>query len=482
MAAPPADQAALDRVVNEAMAVWQIPGAALVVVRDGQIVHSKGYGLRELGKPEPVTAETLFAIGSTTKAFTTTAMAMLASDGKLKWDDPVRKHLSYFRLSDPCADSLVTLRDIVSHRTGLSRHDVLWDNSPWSRDEVIRRVGSIQLTKPFRSAYQYQNIMFIAAGEAVAGTAGMTWEELIQSRILQPLGMTRTRLSLREASGDSNHAAGHSYRSSTRTVQTQSPIDDTSIAPAGSMYSSARDLGRWLQFQLAGGVADGRRLVSAEALGETRMPQTVIPMEGSTREWHPETKLMAYGLGWFVCDYRGELLISHTGSLNGFRASVAFFPERNFGVAILANVGRSIAVQSIRNGLLDHLIGGDKRNWNEFYQAVDRKSQEEEEREKKAREAKRKLNTSPSRELVAYAGTYRNSGYGDVVIASEPNGLWLRWSRLVVSLEHFHFDTFTVRSDVDDIDEQLVFILNADGEPASMRLFEEEFRKVDVIE
>lgn len=478
-AAPAADQATLDRVVNEAMSVWQIPGAAVVVVRDGQIVHAKGYGVRELGRPDLVNAETLFGIGSTTKAFTTTGMAMLAADGKLKWDDPVRRHLSYFRLSDPCADSLVTLRDIASHRTGLSRHDVLWDNSPWSREEVVQRIGGVQLSKPFRSAYQYQNIMFIAAGQALAATSGMTWEQFIQNRILQPLGMARTKLSLREAGSDPNHAVGHSRRSSTGTVQLQEPIDDTSVGPAGSMYSSARDFGRWLQFQLAGGLADGRRLLPAEALGETHMPQTIIRMEGSTREWNPETNLMAYALGWVVSDYRGQRLISHTGSLNGFRANIAFVPEKNLGVAILLNVGRSIAAQSIRNGLLDHLLGGEKRNWNEFYQAVDKKSDEEDDKEKKIRAAKRKPNTIPSRDLAAYAGTYRNAGYGDVVITSQPAGLELQWSRLAVPLQHFHFDTFLLRSDANDIDELLVFALNADGQPSTLRLFDEEFRRVE---
>jgi len=478
-AAPAVDQAALDRIVNEAMSVWQIPGAAIVVVKDGRIIHARGYGVRELGKTDPVNADTLFAIGSTTKAFTTTAMAMLTAEGKMNWDDPVRRHLNYFRLSDPCADSLVTLRDIVSHRTGLSRHDVLWDNSPWTRDEVVQRIGGVQLTKPFRSAYQYQNVMFIAAGQAVAASSGMTWEQFIQTRILNPLGMARTKLSLGEAGHDPNHALGHSRSSTSGIVKRREPIDDTSVGPAGSMYSSARDFGRWLQFQLAGGVADGRRLISAEALGETHMPQTVIRMEGSTREWHPETNLMAYGLGWYVADYRAQRLVYHTGSLNGFRANVAFLPGENIGVAILLNVGRSIAALSIRNALLDQILGGEKRNWNEFYQAIDKKSDEEDEKEKKARQAKRKLNTSPSRELATYAGTYRNPGYGDVVISAEPAALWFRWSRLAVPLEHFHFDTFVVRSERDDLEELLVFALNANGEPSTLRMFDEEFRKVE---
>src|SRR5438105_6030105 len=183
----------VDKMASDTMRIWQVPGLAVAIVQNDHVVYMKGFGVRELGKPDPVTPDTLFEIASTTKAFTATALAMLVDQKKLDWDDPVRKYVDYFHLADPCADSLVTVRDIVSHRTGLSRHDELWDNSPWTRDEILHRIASIKLTKPIRSAYQYNNIMFMAAGDVVASAARMSWDDFVRTRIFQPLGMTHTR-------------------------------------------------------------------------------------------------------------------------------------------------------------------------------------------------------------------------------------------------------------------------------------------------
>src|ERR1041385_8487323 len=195
-----------DKDAREAMATWQLPALAVAVVQDGKVTFVKAYGVKEVGKPEPVSVDTLFQIGSTTKAFTTTAMAMLVDEKKLDWDDPVRQHLPYFRLSDPCAE--VTLRDIVSHRTGLSRHDELWDNSALTRDDILHRVAGLKLSKPTRTAYQYNNIMFMAAGEVVAAASKTSWDAFVRTRIFEPLGMTHTRTAFADWNA-SAHAGGH---------------------------------------------------------------------------------------------------------------------------------------------------------------------------------------------------------------------------------------------------------------------------------
>src|SRR5713226_2808287 len=179
----PVDSAALDRIMQESLQAWQAPGAAIAVVKGDEVVYLKGFGVRELGGSKPVTPETLFAIGSTTKAFTTTAMGMLVDEGKMAWDDPARKHVEFFHLSDPLADANVTLRDLVCHRTGLSRNDALWYGSPWSREEVIRKIGLVKLTQPFRSTWQYQNIMFLTAGYAVGAASKSSWEDFVERRI-----------------------------------------------------------------------------------------------------------------------------------------------------------------------------------------------------------------------------------------------------------------------------------------------------------
>jgi CubicO group peptidase (beta-lactamase class C family) len=469
------DARAVDRVMNDAMAAWHFPGAAVAIVKDDKVIFVKGYGVKE-ANGTPITPDTLFEIGSTTKAFTTAAMAILVDEKKMDWDDPVRRHLDYFHLADPCADSLVTLRDIVSHRTGLGRHDELWDNTPLGREDVIRRIGSVRLTKPFRSAYQYQNIMFITAGQAVAAAAKTPWEDFVRTRIFEPLGMSHTRTSVADWN-TSEHASGHRWDDESAEVTPHTFVDDDNVAPAGSIKSSARDMAQWIRMQLNDGMLDGKRVVSAEALGETKMPQTVIRVEGTTRDGNPETNLEAYGLGWVIQDYRGELLISHGGALNGFRTQVDLLPHQKAGFVVLINLGRSSATVALRNTLADLLLGRPSRDWNAYYLGREKLSQEKAEEEKRKQEAKRHHDTKPSRELEAYAGTYESTAYGEAVILVVDGGLTLKWSRLTLPLTHVHFDTFHATSEVDDIDEQVMFRLSADGDVASMSVFGEEMVK-----
>src|SRR5258707_874532 len=200
--------AIIEKDVRDTMAAWHLPGLAIAVVQNDRVIFIKGYGIKEIGKSEPVTADTLFEIGSTTKAFTATAMAMLADEKKLSWDDPVRNYVAGFHISDPCTDSLIPLRDIASHRSGVARHDELWDDSDFSRDELIKRIGAMKISKPIRTAYQYNNLMFVTAGEAAASAAKMPWEELIRTRIFAPLGMTESRIAFADWPA-SHHATGH---------------------------------------------------------------------------------------------------------------------------------------------------------------------------------------------------------------------------------------------------------------------------------
>lgn len=469
------DPAAVDRLARDTMARWRVPGMSLAIVQNDRVVYLKGYGVRELGTSTPVTPDTLFQIGSATKAFTTTGMAMLVDEKKLNWDDPVRKYIEYFHLSDPCADSLVTVRDIVSHRTGLSRHDELWDYTTMSREDVIRRIGTVKLTKPFRSDYQYSNIMIMAAGDVLGAVAKMPWSDFVRSRIFQPLGMNHS------ATGEewlrSEHALGYWYDWHRDAVLPQTMLPYESLAPAGTIKSSARDMAQWVRFQLAGGTIDGKRLVSSEALDETKSPQTIVPMTGDTKDENPETNLSAYGMAWRVQDYRGELLVSHGGALNGFRTQVDLLPHSRSGFVVMANLGRGLAVVTMRNALLDMLLGKPGRDWNAYYLALDAKSHADAATKKVAAEAKRHRDSHPSRELSAYAGTYENAGYGPVVVSTEGDRLRLQYGRLSIPMTHYHFDTFSAVDDSEDIDEHVAFSLDADGEVKRLSLFGEEFAK-----
>lgn len=476
IALPALAQQQFDKLASETMAGWRIPGLAIAVVQNDRVVYLKAFGVSEIGKTNPITPDTLFEIASTTKAFTATALAMLVDQKVIDWDEPVRKYVEYFHLDEPCADAMVTLRDIVSHRTGLSRHDELWDYTDWNREQVIRSVASVKLTKSFRSTYQYQNIMFALAGEAVASAAKMPWEEFIRTRIFDPLGMTHTRIAFADWNA-SQHAVGHRWDRASDRVSVQPMFDYTRIAPAGQIKSSVRDMSQWLRFQLAGGTIDGKRLISTEALEETHTPQTVIRLEGIGKEANPETNLEAYGLGWAVQDYRGQLLVSHGGAINGFRTQVALLPKQNAGVVVMSNLGRGLAVIALRNSILDSLIGGPTRDWNQLFLEIDRKSDAQDEAKKKERNAKRRLDTKPSRELQAYAGTYTSPAYGIATVTSTNNGLALQWYRLSVPLTHFNFDTFSASVPEEDLDEQVQFTLGPDGEVKSMQLFGETFVK-----
>ena len=461
------DSTAVDRLTRDTMTRWKVPSMAVAIVQDDRVVYIKGFN---------ATPDTLFQIGSTTKAFTTTAMAMLVDEKKMNWDDPVRKYVEYFHLSDPCADSLVTLRDIVSHRTGLSRHDELWDYTSMSREDIIRHVGSLKLTKPFRTAYQYNNIMLMTAGEAVASAAKMPWSDFVKTRIFDPLGMTHTVVS--EADWlKSDHVAGYWYDAPHDAVLVQTSLPYESLAPAGTMKSSARDMAQWIRFQLADGVIDGKRLVSAEALNETRTPQTIVPLVGDTKDENPETNLSSYGMAWRIQDYRGELLISHGGALNGYRTQVDLLPHQHSGFVVLSNFGRGLAVIAMRNALADMLLGKQVKDWNAYYLALDTKSRADDQTKKLAEEAKRHRDTHPSRELAAYAGTYENAGYGQAVISVEGDHLAVQYGRLHIPMAHYHFDTFSAVDTDEDIDEKVVFTLGADGEVKTFTLFGEEFVK-----
>jgi CubicO group peptidase (beta-lactamase class C family) len=466
-----------DDLANTALSQWKVPGIAIAIVQNDKVIYLKGIGVKEAGKADPVTPDTLFEIGSTTKAFTTTAMAMLVDEKKMSWDDPVRKHLDYFHLSDPCADSLVTLRDIVSHRSGLSRHDELWDYDPtMTREQLIRAVATVKLTKPIRSAYQYNNIMFTTAGEAVAAAAKMPWDTFVRTRIFEPLGMTHTRTTFAEWPS-TDHATGHRYDSKTGAMIPHVFENDDSIGPAGTIKTSARDMAQWLRFQLANGAIDGKRLVSAEALQETKSPQTIIRMDESARENAPETNILTYGLGWNVSDYRGELLVAHGGALNSFRSQVAMLPKLNAGVVLITNAGRGYSIIALRNAILDRLLNKGTRDWNRYYMDYEQRSDAKDLKAKLEREMKRPAGTHPSHDLASYAGSYENTAYGTATVTVENDALKLQWKRIAVPLTHAQYDTFRATDDAADVDETVQFGLNAEGDVKTLTLFGEEFTK-----
>jgi CubicO group peptidase (beta-lactamase class C family) len=471
------DHAALDTLVHAAMKAFQVPGASVAVVHGEEVLYLKGFGVRELGKEEPVTPDTLFAIGSTTKAFTTTAIAMLVEDGKLAWDDPVRKHLPFFRLSDPLADANVTLRDLVVHRTGISRHDLLWYNSSWEREEILRKIGLVKSNTSFRSTWEYNNIMYLAAGTASGAVAGGSWEALVQQRIFDPLGMTGANFSVTVAQQAPDHASPHE-KDKDKNLQVIPWRNLDNVAPAGAINAGARDLTKWIRFQLGEGMFEGKRLLSATHLAETHTPQMVLRRDEAARAMEPETQISNYALGWAIQDYHGHLLISHGGGIDGFRAQVALVPEAKLGLVILANSAGHAMPEALRNSLLNHLLDFPQRDWNALFTGLAEKGEAEQQAKETEREEKRHKETHPSRELTAYTGAYEEPAYGTASVSLENGALALQWINFHFPLEHFHFDTFLAKSERPRFTEPVVFTLDASGDVALLKVLNVEFKKV----
>jgi CubicO group peptidase (beta-lactamase class C family) len=442
------DESVIDRLVRASMHAWNVPGVAVAVVRDDRVIYLKGHGVKEVGKRATVTSDTLFPLGSCTKAFTTTALAMLVDEGKLKWDDPVRKHVPFFRLSDPLADSQVTLRDLLCHRTGIGPHDLLWYRAAWSGEEAVRRVGKLPLDKPFRTAFQYQSTMFTAAGLAVGSASGKTWAEFVEKRLFGPLGMKTAGCTTKEFKTD-DRATGHRRNGGGAPEALPAWYPCERPEPAGSIHASARDLCQWLRFHLAGGKIGPKRLVSAAALGETHTPQMVLRLEGVDRLLHPDTDQMSYGMGWVIQDYRGHRVVSHAGIIDGFQVQVTLVPKERLGFVVLANLHQTRMNLALGYKLLDHLLGikAKRRDWDATLLRVMRQKEAESAATLQRRLAARHRDTHPSLSLGAYAGTYEHPAYGSGDFRLEKGKLVWHWSTFTWPLEHFHYDTFALRDD-----------------------------------
>lgn len=458
----------IDGIIEKLRQAFGIPGMAVAVVH-GDETYVQGYGEKELGRGEPVTPETLFAVGSVTKAFTTTAMAVLVDEGKMAWDDHPRKFVPDFKLSDPLADANVTLRDLVSHRTGVARHDGLWYNSAWSSRQLLAKLPFLDFAYSFRSAYQYNNLMYMVAGLAAASAAGMSWDESVQSRLFGPLGMARSLTSVTQLEAAGDFCSPHEKKEDEVVTVPWCNLDN--VGPCGSINSCARDMANWVRFQLGDGTWNGRQLISKLNLLETHSPQIVVPVDEVSRDL-AETTMSSYCLGWNILTYRDWTVIAHGGSIDGFNAGVALVPKADVGVAILSNLCCDWTVYATRNAILDHLLGLPEKDWAGEIATVHKANKEKERTAERERWDKRVECTQPSRDLTDYAGSYADDAYGAVEIAVDNGALALAWNNHTANLEHFHFDTFTGRYNPPDWPTiiEVLFGLEADGTVATVRL------------
>jgi len=433
----------LDVYIRQVMRDWEAPGIAVAVVKDDTIVYLKGFGIREIGESDPVDEHTVFSIASTSKAFTAAALGMLVDDGRLRWDDRVTDHLIGFEVADPWVTRELTVRDLLSHRSGLPRGDRLWYGSLLEREEVLERVRLLQPASSFRSRYGYQNIMFTAAGEVVPAVTDTSWGDFLEARIFGPLGMRSTSTTLAEVEAHDNVATPHGKPGRDLTAIAWRDWDN--LGGAGAINSSAADMAQWMRMQLGGGVYDGRRFLSERVIREMRSPQTIVPLSRSDRKFFPETHFASYGLGWRLNDYRGRLVARHGGALDGFRTHIALLPEENLGVVALTNVNESSVPQAIVWHVIDQYLGPQEKDWNQLYLAEAEKAQARTDSLWTVRESERLLGTTPTHALAEFAGVYEHEIYGQVTITLEEERLIITTgSYYTGDLEHWHLNTFRV--------------------------------------
>jgi CubicO group peptidase (beta-lactamase class C family) len=433
--------AGFDEFVIATMKEWKVPGLAIAVIKDGKVVLAKGYGTRDVESGAPVTPQTLFAIGSISKSFTVTALGMLVDEGKLEWDKPLRNYLPDFMLHDPVATERFTPRDLVTHRSGLPRHDLLWYGSDLTRDEMYRRLRYLAPSRDFRSAYQYQNLMFMTAGILVERLSGLTWEQFVRQRIFTPLGMTSSNFSV----NDSQKAPDFSYPHGTkkegeRETVVRIPFRNLDqIGPAGSINSSVDQMIRYVEFHIQLGKVGDKQLLSETNAQQMQTPQMVIP--GPMQ--YDEVFHTSYGLGLFITSYRGHKLVHHGGGIDGFISLLSFLPRDKMGAIVLTNFsGNNPVPQIVTYNVYDRLLGLEPVNWVERFREQQQKQEEAQRKAKEEKASQQKQGTQPSHPLTDYAGEYEHPGYGTVKIELDSGKLKLSFNTFSAPLEHFHYDIF----------------------------------------
>lgn len=432
MSPPPgSDFKAIDKVVTGSMAAFKVPGVAVGIVKDGKIVFAKGYGVREVGKAGAVDPDTLFAIASNTKPFTSAALAILVDEGKIKWDDRVVDYIPDFRLPDPWVTREFTIRDLLAHRSGFgpAAGDLMFaGNTDFTRTEVIRSLRHLPVETSFRSKFEYQNNMFMVAGEIIPAVTGQSWEAFVEERIMARLGMKSCASQASTVAGVVNRASPHVVVGAAIKPVVPDAID--AAGAAGSAQCNLSGMTKWVAMQLAHGkTSDGSQLISAAQQQEMWAPQTIMSVDPSAYELS-RTHFAAYGLGWFLADLDGYKNVNHTGGVNGMASYVSMIPELNLGVVILVNQRSGEALFAIMNQILKTYTGAKQRDW------VARFKVDAEQREATIRAAVAEAKADPVTEdssavnmpLAAYVGTYRDKWRGDATIRQQGDKLILKFS------------------------------------------------------
>jgi len=440
--------------VRGALKDWKVPGCAVALVKGDKVVLLEGYGLRDMKKNLPVTKDTLFAIGSSTKAFTVMALGILADEGKIAWDKPVREYLPSFRVKDETASEHMTPRDLVTHRSGLPRHDLVWYASPLSRKELVDRLRYLEPNADFREKWQYQNLMFLTAGYLVGEVAHTSWEDFVARRIFAPLSMTASNFSVE----DSRKAADFAlpYEEKDKQVIEIPFRNITTVGPAGSINSSVTDMAQWVRLHINKGVIGGKRLISENAIADMHHPHMV--MFDTSQD--PEVVLRSYGMGWFVESYRGKVRVHHGGNIDGFSAMVTFLPAEGVGVVVLTNHGGTPMTEVVARTAIDRLLALPAVDWNARVLARAKAGEAAADKAKNKMDLDRKKGTKPAHTLDEYAGEYEHPAYGTLTVSKDAAGnLKAGLHGISMKLDHWHYETFRASGEDPALEDLKLFFL-----------------------
>ncbi|MGB6650081.1 MAG: serine hydrolase [Bacteroidota bacterium] len=460
----------IDSAVQKVLREWEVPGIALGVFMGDSVILSRGYGVRTLGAQEPVNGQTLFAIASLTKAFTTVCLGMLVEDGRMSWDDRVTDHLPGFQMYDPHVTREMTVRDLLCHRSGLHTFggDLLWYGTTYDREQVVERIRYLKPRYSFRAHYGYQNIMFLAAGGIIPRLTDVSWDAFVRDSVLLPLGMLRTNTSVLDLAGDENVATPHVEHDGNVITVPYRNVDN--VGPAASLNSSVDDLLKWIAMFLRDDDEEGLRLITAETRREMftlHTPRTAGPL--GTRDV-PTQHFYGAALGWFVFDYQGRKVLRHGGGMDGMLSQIVLVPEDDLGFVFLSNSGHT-PTMPLTFALLDACLGVEGNDW--LAEPLRRRRAAKEREEGAPRETPERVKTSRA-QLDDYSGVYRSKMYGDVSVEVAEGAQVVRFlptPTFVGDLSHLYHDTFMVRLRDPVLPEGWVtFVRNEHGHPAELKI------------
>jgi CubicO group peptidase (beta-lactamase class C family) len=456
-----------DEVVAKGLAALKVPGVAIAVVKDQEVILVKGYGFRDVDGQLPVTADTLMAIGSSTKAFTAYTLGTLVDRGTIEWDTPVRTYIPWFRLYDAQAGERLTPRDLVTHRSGLPRHDLVWyNNHTATREDLVRSLAYLPPTADLREKWQYNNLMFLTAGYLVETMTGKSWEDAVRTLVFAPLGMTRSNFSVVESQKDKDFALPYDERDG-KIVKI--PFRDIStIGPAGSINSSVNEMSRWVIVHINGGKLGDRQVIGTATLDDLHKPYMTTG-GASTR---PDITAADYALGWMVDNYKGHGRVHHGGNIDGFSAMVSLWPNDGLGFVVLTNRDGTGLPELLIRAAADRILGLAAEDW---IGDAAKKMAEGEAVGKKAEEklgTRRRPGTVPAHKLEEYAGDYRHPGYGDLTVTLKGGQLGFVYNGIVTPLLHWHYETFNGGKADDPAfkDMKLTFRTDANGNVAGVAI------------